>query len=79
MLFFKKKANYKATVYIDGMSCGHCAARVETAFAAIPGCTAKVDLANKCANVKSEAPLNEKEIFDAISSIGFTPVKMESE
>lgn len=76
MLFFKKKI--KTTIYIDGMSCSHCAAKVEAAFSAINGCTAKVDLAKKCANVKSDAPLNEKEVFDAISKLGFTPVKIEA-
>lgn len=75
MLFFKKK--YKATVYIDGMSCGHCAAKIENAINVIQGCTSKVDLAKKCAYVKSDSPLNKTDIFNAISNIGFTPVKIE--
>lgn len=77
MLFFKKKNSHKTIVYIDGMSCGHCAARVEEALSGIKGCTAKVNLANKYAEVKSEQPLNEKEVFEAVSALGFTPVRME--
>lgn len=75
MLFFKKKI--KTTIYIDGMSCRHCAAKVESALNALEGCTAKVDLAKKCAYVKSNAPLNETDIFNDISALGFAPVKME--
>jgi len=75
MLFFKKK--FKTTIYIDGMSCVHCAAKVENALNTIDGCAAKVDLANKCAYVKSKAPLNESEVFNSIATLGFTPIKME--
>lgn len=73
-MLFKKK--YTATIYIDGMSCAHCAARVEKALEEM-NISAKVDLGKKCANIKSNEPFNEKNIFAAISNLGFTPVKLE--
>ena len=72
---FKKKI--KSTIYIDGMNCNHCAAKVTNALSDL-GLSAKIDLAKKCAIVKSSEPLNEKEIFDSISQVGFTPVKIEN-
>ena len=36
---------------IEGMSCGHCSARVEKALNALEGVSAKVDLENKCAEI----------------------------
>lgn len=77
MFFLKKKYPYTTNVYIDGMSCGHCAARVEGAISGLTDCSVKVDLAEKCAVVKSKQPLCEKEVFDAVSALGFNPVRME--
>lgn len=73
MALFKKE---KFTVYIDGMSCMHCASRVEKAFLEI-GLKAKVDLSKKCAYVKSKTEPNEELIWSTISALGFTPVKIE--
>ena len=47
MSLFGKKYEYK--VYVDGMSCGHCSARVEAAFNEIKGVSAKVNLEEKIA------------------------------
>ena len=77
MFFLKKKYPYTTNVYIDGMSCGHCAARVEEAVSGVVDCNVKVDLDQKCAVVKSKEPLCEKDIFDTISALGFKPVRME--
>lgn len=74
-MFFSKKINTK--IYIDGMSCGHCAARVEGIFNEMKGVSAKVDLTEKCVHITSKNPIDEKNAFDKISSIGFTPVKIE--
>ena len=40
---------------IDGMSCGHCSARVEQALNALDGVTAKVELKKKRAVVEGDA------------------------
>ena len=42
----------KIVLTVEGMSCGHCSARVEAALNAVPGAKAKVDLAKKTATVK---------------------------
>lgn len=68
----------KTLVYIDGMSCEHCSARVEAAFME-KGYDAVVDLSEKCATVLSDEPLNEEEIFTLIENLGFSPVKMLTE
>ncbi|MBQ9915553.1 MAG: heavy-metal-associated domain-containing protein [Clostridia bacterium] len=66
----------KTLVYIDGMSCEHCSARVEAAFSE-KGYDAVVDLSEKCATVLSDEPLNQEEIFAMIEGLGFSPVRME--
>jgi Cu2+-exporting ATPase len=44
--FGKKKETVTYTISVEGMACGHCAARVESALAAVKGVkSAKVDLA----------------------------------
>ena len=73
MALFKKE---KYTVYIDGMSCMHCSARVEKALSEI-GLNAKVDLSKKCAYVKSKTEPDKDLIWSTISNLGFTPVKIE--
>ena len=73
MSLFKKE---KITVYIDGMSCMHCASRVEKAFSEI-GLSAKVDLTQKCAYVKSKNEPDKETVFNKISALGFTPVRIE--
>ena len=48
MGLFSKSSDGKATIGIEGMSCGHCVMRVEKGVGAMPGVkAAKVDLAKK--------------------------------
>lgn len=76
-MLFGKKIN--TVIYIDGMSCGHCAARVEGVFNEMKGISAKVNLTEKCVHITSKNPIAEKDAFEKISALGFTPVKMEVE
>lgn len=73
-MLFKKK--HSATLLINGMSCAHCAARVEKALGEL-GISAKVNLAEKSVEIKSNEPFDQERIFAAISNIGFIPVKLE--
>ena len=58
MLFGKEKITKE--VYIDGMSCMHCAAKVEKALASVSGVAdAKVDLVNKKAVVKLKKDIDD--------------------
>jgi len=65
---------HKTVIMIDGMSCGHCSARVEAAIAE-KGLKGKVNLEKKCAEVLSKTPLNQAEMSLMIQDLGFTPVQ----
>ena len=49
---------YTAVLTIDGMTCGHCAVRVENALNELNGVWAKVDLGRKTALVRMVQPLS---------------------
>ena len=66
---------HETRVYIDGMSCNHCSASVEKAFSQA-GYEASVNLEEKYALVYSFKPLDEKEISEMITDLGFTFVKL---
>ena len=65
---------YCYSVQIDGMSCEHCKARVESAFNTQSGCFAEVDLSQKIAVVKCQQPLSEEDIARTVNELGFTYV-----
>lgn len=60
------------TIKIGGMSCAHCASRVEKALNALPGITAKVDLATKTATITGTADTGDDAIAKAIEGAGYT-------
>lgn len=60
----------KRILHIEGMSCGHCSARVEKALNALPGVKAKVDLASKTATVKGCD--NVELLKNTVAALGFT-------
>ena len=70
MLFEKKE---KITVNVNGMSCGHCVKRVETALKAIRGVSSvKVSLENKCADVEyAPSKTSPEEFVKAVNALGF--------
>ena len=71
MLFGKEKITKE--VYIDGMSCMHCAAKVEKALASLNGVTdAKVDLENKKAIVKLKKEIENSTIKSTVEDLGYT-------
>ncbi len=67
MLFGKKKT---ITLSISGMHCGHCAAKVEKALAAL-GCKAVVDLDGAKATVTAPEKLTDAAIAEAVTKAGF--------
>ena len=67
----KTEYTHSYTVYIDGMSCGHCKARVEELFNSFTETTADVNLDKKCAFVKSNTPADEEKIKEAVNELGF--------
>lgn len=71
MLFGKEKITKE--VYIDGMSCMHCAAKVEKALASLNGVAdAKVDLENKKAIVKLKKEIENSTIKATVEDLGYT-------
>lgn len=68
----------KKTVYIEGMSCGHCTAHVETALKALPGVAeAKADLAQKCAVVTLHEDTADDILMNAVKEAGYEPLRVE--
>ena len=64
-------------VFIEGMSCGHCAARIEKALGQLDGVsTVKVNLAGKFAELDTAKELDDKSVLSAIDSAGYQFVKI---
>jgi copper ion binding protein len=64
-------------VFIEGMSCGHCAARIEKALGQIEGVsTVKVNLTGKFAELQTAKDLDDKIVTEAIDSAGYQFVKI---
>lgn len=70
MLFGKEKITKE--VYIDGMSCMHCAAKVEKALASVSGVAdAKVDLVNKKVVVKLKKDIDNATLKATVEDLGY--------
>ncbi|GHV40045.1 copper-binding protein [Clostridia bacterium] len=62
----------KYVVKVDGMSCKHCAARVEEALSALPGVSGvKVKLSANKAEVVSEQEITEETFTKVIDDAGY--------
>ncbi len=71
MLFGKEKITKE--VFIDGMSCMHCAAKVEKALAALNGVSdVKVDLNGKRAIVKLKKEIDNATLKATVEDLGYT-------
>ena len=63
-------------ILINGMSCGHCQARVEEALNAIPGVEAKVDLRKKTASVVLKTEVDDQTLTKAVTDAGYEVVEI---
>ena len=69
----EKESNLmKYVMNVEGMSCGHCAARVEKALAEL-GASAKVDLAAKTVDIEAPENVTEQAMRDAVKNAGYEP------
>lgn len=59
---------------IEGMSCGHCSARVEKALNALKGVTASVDLESKTATINATCDISDEMIKTAVEDAGYEVV-----
>jgi len=67
----------KKEISINGMTCGHCQARVEKALNAIPGVEAKVDLKKKIAVVSIKDEVADDVLMNAVREAGYEPVAVK--
>lgn len=68
----------KKTIHIEGMSCGHCTARVQKALEGLAGISAvEVDLTKNSATVEADATVTDAAITEAIDDAGYDVVSIE--
>lgn len=63
-------------VIIEGMTCEHCQARVESRLNALDGVSAKVNLKRKTAVVSMEKEVEDEEIKKAIENAGYEVIEI---
>lgn len=62
----------KTTVYIEGMHCKNCSAKVEKTLTTVEGVkSAKVNLDKGFAVLKTKDPINQQSIHDAVDMLGY--------
>lgn len=64
------------TIQIEGMSCGHCSARVEKALNAISGVQAVVDLDKKTAAVTLTDAVSDETLKNAVTEAGYEVISI---
>ena len=67
----KEEPAMTKTMKIQGMMCPHCVAHVHKALTAIPGVTADVQLANNCAVITMEQPVEDAVLVKAVVDAGY--------
>lgn len=73
-MFGKKKADVE--MLVEGMSCGHCSARVEEALNNIDGVKAEVNLKKKTAYVTLENEVSDETLKAAVENVGYSVTKI---
>ena len=76
----QEETGMKKTMVIEGMSCGHCSARVEKALGALAGVEqAKVDLEKKTAYITADASVSDEVLTKAVTDAGYEVVSVGQE
>lgn len=60
------------TIYIEGMYCGNCSARVQNALNSLENVNAKVDLKKQKAVVKLGREVSDNELIRCVEKAGYT-------
>ena len=71
-----KRVVKQRTVVIEGMTCEHCKARVESRLNELDGVSAKVNLKRKTAVVSMEKEVEDEEIKKAIENVGYEVIEI---
>lgn len=67
----------KKTLIVEGMSCGHCVARVEKALKMVDGVSAvEIDLSKKMVSVEMSQDLANELLRDVIDEAGYDVVSI---
>jgi copper chaperone CopZ len=67
----------KKIININGMSCGHCQARVEKALNTLEGVEAKVELKKNRAVVTLKQDISDQTLTDTVVEAGYEVVSIE--
>ena len=74
----ERRENMKRTITIEGMSCGHCSARVQKALSALPGVeSADVSHEDKRAVVTLAGPVSDETLRAAVADAGYEATLIE--
>lgn len=73
----KEVDNMEKTIVIEGMSCGHCTARVEKALNSLDGVNATVDLDKKSAFVTLSKDISDDILKKAVVDAGYEVISVE--
>lgn len=73
----KERTTMQKIINIEGMSCGHCSARVEKALNALPGVTATVNLEDKTATVNYDGAVSDAQLTQAVTEAGYEVVGIQ--
>lgn len=73
----KGETNMQKKIHVEGMSCGHCSARVEKALNALEGVEAKVDLEAKTAFVRAGEGITDEVLKKAVEDAGYEVTGIE--
>ena len=71
-----KRVVKQRTVVIEGMTCEHCKARVESRLNELDGVSAKVNLKRKTAVVSMEKEVEDEVIKKAIENAGYEVIEI---
>ena len=64
-------------MYINGMMCSHCSARVEQALGELNGVSAKVDLKKKCATLTLSEDVSDDVLRETVERAGYKVVSIK--
>ena len=67
----------KKTMTIEGMTCGHCSARVEKALNAISGVSTVVDLEEKTATISLDSDVSDDILKAAVKDAGYEVISIK--
>lgn len=72
----KEKEKMTKTIKIEGMTCGHCQARVEKALNGLDGVEASVNLEEKIASVTLTKPVSDDVLKNTVTEAGYDVVEI---